>query len=213
MKCPYCGAKIESTLKKAVCLTCYEWVELSTALVEDELDVSEQEIQSFEETTEVPMISEVAEENVLHENEIIEKIMTEDETDAAAGIEYSVEGETAVVSAYHGSEEKVKIPETYGKYPVSKIGKGAFSRCMFLKEVEIANSVTEIEKDAFHMCLELQRVCLGKGILRIGEGAFYKCTALEEVVYPVKPKKVAATAFAGCPNLAPEIKNHLCLEE
>ncbi len=63
----------------------------------------------------------------------------------------------AIIKTYTGDDEKVVIPETFGKYAVTEIRSSAFHKCSSLKEVEIPEYVNKINPEAFTFCESLEK--------------------------------------------------------
>ena len=57
---------------------------------------------------------------------------------------------------------------------VTKICKGAFCNCVFLKSINIPNSVTKIGDLAFNKCSSLKSIDIPNSVTEIGERAFYE---------------------------------------
>lgn len=92
-------------------------------------------------------------------------------------------------------------------YAVTVIDNHAFSNNNHLTEVVIPDSVAEIKGDsvkqtgAFSGCVALKKVRLANGLARIGAYAFKNCLALTTIDFPSSVQYVDAGAFMGCFNL------------
>ena len=118
----------------------------------------------------------------------------------------------------------VIIPDKIDNKSVTRIGKGAFSKCTNLKNVSLGKSLEEIEQEAFLNCKSLLRITggeklsiigdnafsgcsalgnisLGYNVTKIGKGAFSGCASLVSIYIPLKTKEVGKGAFSGCYNL------------
>ena len=97
------------------------------------------------------------------------------------------ENNTAVVSpwwnapvyqtkTYHGD---IVIPAnvTYNgvKYKIMGIEEGAFSNCVSVSSVTIANGITTIGPAAFQRCAEMTSIVIPNSITSIGANAFENC--------------------------------------
>ena len=76
---------------------------------------------------------------------------------------------------------KITIPASLGGYPVTMIGRGAFSECTLLTEVVIPDSITIIGDFAFRDCKSLTRIDIPDSVTSIRQSAFSGCHALEKV--------------------------------
>ncbi len=78
--------------------------------------------------------------------------LNEDESGyIVVGIDYSGFDEEAI---------KIIIPSTHNGLPVIKIAENAFSNCINIQYINVANSVNEIGKGAFKNCLALKSITL-----------------------------------------------------
>lgn len=73
----------------------------------------------------------------------------------------------------------VEIPES-----ASKIGRGAFAFCIYLKTVTIPDSVKEIDDIAFYGCNSLNNISIPNSVNKIGNEAFASCKNLLNVTMP-----------------------------
>lgn len=120
----------------------------------------------------------------------------------------------------HIGLESVTIPDG-----VTRIGRGAFQHCEWLKNVTIPDSITQIDVKAFQNCVPLRNItipagvtkigirafsnCMGftritipEGVTEIAEGTFEACISLVNVTIPGSVTKIGESAFAGCKSLA-----------
>ncbi len=116
------------------------------------------------------------------------------------------------------------IPASINGLPVTCIGEGAFSNCLSLSSLTIANSVTSIGDyafygcenltsitipgsvtnfglEAFYYCRGLTNVTICNGVTSIGEGAFDTCTGLTSITIPASVTSIGDYAFYDCGNL------------
>ena len=96
-------------------------------------------------------------------------------------------------------DEEIIIPEkvTYNDitYPVTKIDKYAFYRCVSTKAIHIPNTITEIGDNAFSFCSGLTEITLPNSIVNLG-AAFYSCNLLKEIEIPANVKWIGG--FSNC---------------
>lgn len=91
--------------------------------------------------------------------------------------------------------ETISIPST-----VTSIGKGAFSECKNLKEVELPSGITEINDELFYNCKKLKKVIIPNTVTTIGDSAFAG-TGLNEIILGDNITYVDYFAFADCVSL------------
>ncbi len=82
--------------------------------------------------------------------------------------------DTARLTGYTGSAERVVIPSTIGGYPVTEIGRSAFYNCDTLRNVTIPESVESIGNFAFAWCGALRTVTIPKKAVAVGGLAFHE---------------------------------------
>ena len=61
---------------------------------------------------------------------------------------------------------------------ITSIGAYAFSKCDFIKSIEIPNSVTSIGTNAFYNCTSLKNIKIPNSVTSIGKSTFSGCTSL-----------------------------------
>ena len=115
---------------------------------------------------------------------------------------YSISNGCVTITDCSESATSVVIPETIEGYPVTSIGKRAFSYCESLASVTIGNSVTSIGEEAFYKCTSLASVTIGNSVTSIGEEAFWNCKSLESVDIPDSVTSIGDYAFSDCMDLA-----------
>lgn len=116
--------------------------------------------------------------------------------------EYSLNEETgeAVLTAYHGSETAVVIPEILGGAPVTAVGEGAFQGNVSMVSVVIPDTVAVIGSRAFQDCQTLTDVTMSQGLKRIEASAFAS-SKVKEIHIPDSVTYVGAYAFSDCTGL------------
>ncbi|MBQ6741312.1 MAG: leucine-rich repeat domain-containing protein [Bacteroidales bacterium] len=86
-------------------------------------------------------------------------------------------------------------------YPVTAIGRYAFTNCLNLTSVVIPESVTKIDNMAFMGCMSLVFAPLPSTLRNIGYMAFQDCTGLPSVVVPDSIESVGFNAFGHVKNV------------
>ena len=84
---------------------------------------------------------------------------------------------------------------------VTRIGKGAFTNCRYLEEVELSKSLTDIGDGAFSNCSALEQIDIPEGGTTIGTQAFSGCALLSSINIPNSVTNIGAMAFANCMSL------------
>lgn len=143
------------------------------------------------------------------------------------GFLYSIEGETAVITGYSGSDTAITIPAQVEDTPVisigdwafhyhegeinytsviipdgiTRIGDSAFGQCSSLTSVTIPHSVTSIGNAAFTGCNSLESVIIGGGVTSIGDNTFSYNYNLTSVTIPANVTDINYYAFYKSDNL------------
>ena len=93
---------------------------------------------------------------------------------------YKVSGGNARVVGYVGSSRDVTIPEKLNGYPVTEIGKNAFSGCGNLSTVTVPGGVASVGKNAFRDCVKLELVLFQESntTVEVDDTAFSGCDSL-----------------------------------
>ena len=92
---------------------------------------------------------------------------------------------------YKGNASYVTVPND-----VKKIGKEAFYRNTYIREVKLGWNVEEIEDYAFWCCTSLSKIDLPYSLRYIGSNAFYGCSWLDNVVIPQNMYRIGYCAFS-----------------
>ena len=128
------------------------------------------------------------------------KIMQEKEDDFKTNLRHLDLEEAHMVNdalpdyAFSGSYIKdYKLPKT-----LKKIGKGAFSYNVLLKELIIPESVEEIGKNLLFYSVEIRKVKLPEKLKVLNELLFGNCIKLEEVNIPSEVREIYSGVFYGC---------------
>jgi len=81
---------------------------------------------------------------------------------------------------------------------ITEIGRGAFTVCVNLEEINIPATTKKIGMDAFWGCTSLKAVNIENGLELIDAYAFKGCEALEKIVIPDSVKSIEFWAFSEC---------------
>ncbi len=79
---------------------------------------------------------------------------------------------------------KADIPETYKTYPVTAIGKNAFSECDYVYEIVIPKTVDKIEDGAFFDCSALSEITCRSESFTVDDGVLFTSDK-KSIVYAV----------------------------
>ena len=80
---------------------------------------------------------------------------------------------------------------------VKNIGKYAFLKCGFLKNITIPDSVTEISESAFSSCTGLTSLNMGNGVITLGSAAFHSNHSLSSITFSNSLKVIGRSTFSG----------------
>lgn len=127
--------------------------------------------------------------------------------------------ENAFYKDYDSEEYKgPKITKVILPNSIIKIGNGAFSNSIYLKEITFPESVETIGDSAFEGCTSLRKITIPKSIYNIGANAFIDCENITSVTIeeetPINDlgeinvtenteggRAICSGAFANCKNL------------
>lgn len=99
------------------------------------------------------------------------------------------------ICGYEGDEENLTVPEHLGKYRVTQIGKGAFSRLRAVS-ITLPSSVTFIEAGAFKNMKSLRTVSCASENLSVASLAFDGVKSL--MTFEMSGARLAKNSLYGC---------------
>ena len=109
-------------------------------------------------------------------------------------------GEVTITDCDENATGEVAIPKTIEDYPVTSIGRSAFSYSD-LTSITIPDSVTSIGDAAFSDCQNLTNINIPNGITDIGYALFWNCTGLTSITIPNSVTSIGDGAFFNCRSL------------
>ena len=89
---------------------------------------------------------------------------------------------TYSIAAKQYVPKNIIIPSEYNGCPVTVIGTSGFSKCKFIENVEIPDTIVKIEEYAFAGCDHLTRITISQSVTQIGNEAFAGCSASLESI-------------------------------
>lgn len=116
-------------------------------------------------------------------------------------LDYKMINGEITITGYSGKNMDLVIPKTIESYPVTRIGKSAFSDHEYLNSVIIPDGVVAIDNAAFYNCDELTRVELPESLVTIGDSAFKDCSGLTDITIPNGVVTIGDRAFSSCDGL------------
>lgn len=98
------------------------------------------------------------------------------EVDGGYAVRYYITGLNSLRTA--------TIPKIYNNKKIVSIRGDAFSNMIFLKTVNLPDTITEIKGKAFKNDFSLKNINIPKKIMYIGGGTFYNCISIENIILP-----------------------------
>ena len=115
--------------------------------------------------------------------------------------EFDTKAKTATITGYNGESEEITVPDSFGKYKVTKIGKGAFSKKYDISSITLPNTLEQIEASAFEYCISIENIDLPTSLKSIKNTAFLNCRGLKEIYIPESITHIGVCVFSGCTSL------------
>lgn len=110
-------------------------------------------------------------------------------------------GETTITDCDKSVSGSIKIPSTLGGYPVTGIGKNAFTDCAKITVINIPEGVTEVGYYAFSGCTGLISAVIPETVTSYPFRIFQNCTNLKIVEYYGRYYELTGDCFIGCDSL------------
>lgn len=130
------------------------------------------------------------------ERAVIREKPTDDELKTLWSVK-KVDAGTIELTAYHGTNPDVEVPEIIGKQTVVRIN-GTFKGNTSLRSILIPKTVTEISSGAFDGCNSLSNMALPEKLKLIGVSAFKGCSSLTSIKLPKSVTKICPFFAANC---------------
>ena len=99
---------------------------------------------------------------------------------------YEVNSGLATITKYSGTAATVDIPQKFGNYQVTAIGKYAFADNATMETVNFPSSITSIGLYAFSGCVGLRSITLPERLDTLGGYAFRNCTNVTQITVASK---------------------------
>ena len=126
-------------------------------------------------------------------------VVTKRTGDPDSDFQYTLNGKTATITGYLGTNTNVAIPNIIEGCLVTCIGDEAFAGCSS-SSITISDSVTSIGNEAFAGCSSLS-ITIPDSVTLIGNRAFLYCKVLTSITIPDSVTLIGDSAFFGCSSL------------
>ena len=93
------------------------------------------------------------------------------------------------------SLEEITIPKTLTKSDVSSSGKGPFTGCEKLQNIDFEEGTTTIANHLFYNCDFIEEIIVSDTVTSVGNHAFGSCGSLKKVVLPASVEKIGNESF------------------
>lgn len=111
------------------------------------------------------------------------------QTFVAGGLQYTIDGDSAVVKANSKADESITIPdsveysdgETQKKYAVKGIAASGFFGCTKLKDIVLPKTLTNIGRAAFWNCKSLEEIDIPESVTAINPAVFTACRSIKRI--------------------------------
>lgn len=83
---------------------------------------------------------------------------------------------------------------------ITEIGSHGFGECYSITSLNLPNATT-IQSFAFSYCINLTSITLAEGLTKILSGTFYECRSLSSLAIPSTVTEIEYSCFYNCPKL------------
>ncbi len=112
--------------------------------------------------------------------------------------EYEIKNKKVTITGMSKWKTNVVLPKQISGFPVTSIGKSAFSESKTIQSFTSLGTLETIGEYAFMSCPNLKKVVLSDSVKTIGEAAFCDCSTLTSISLGTKIKEIKANTFEGC---------------
>lgn len=131
------------------------------------------------------------------------------QTFVAGGLQYTIDGDGAVVKANSKADESITIPdsveysdgETQKKYAVKGIAASGFFGCTKLKDIVLPKTLTNIGRAAFWNCKSLEEIDIPESVTAINPAVFTACRSIKRISAGKSLKYIEPGSFMQCTSL------------
>lgn len=131
------------------------------------------------------------------------------QTFVAGGLQYTIDGDGAVVKANSKADESITIPdsveysdgETQKKYAVKDIAASGFFGCTKLKDIVLPKTLTNIGRAAFWNCKSLEEIDIPESVTAINPAVFTACRSIKRISAGKNLKYIEPGSFMQCTSL------------
>ena len=103
--------------------------------------------------------------------------------DGDFGYELNTSKHEATLVSYNGIGGTVQLPDYFQDYPVTTVGRDAFSGNEAISDIIFSDTITTVEEYAFMNCTSLETVTIGKTVTQIADSAFNNDSVLTIACY------------------------------
>lgn len=131
------------------------------------------------------------------------------QTFVAGGLQYTIDGDSAVVKANSKADESITIPdsveysdgETQKKYAVKGIAASGFFGCTKLKDIVLPKTLTNIGRAAFWNNKSLEEIDIPESVTAINPAVFTACRSIKRISAGKNLKYIEPGSFMQCTSL------------
>lgn len=131
------------------------------------------------------------------------------QTFVAGGLQYTIDGDSAVVKANSKADESITIPdsveysdgEAQKKYAVKGIAASGFFGCTKLKDIVLPKTLTNIGRAAFWNNKSLEEIDIPESVTAINPAVFTACRSIKRISAGKNLKYIEPGSFMQCTSL------------